>query len=189
MLLVLFQPEFSYLIGSLMKNIAVLLFLLPSMVNGQDLVPMNNPELATVLGLLQELAITPPTSGQPHIVRVYTSPIAIGECDGIVMTCPDVRLFVTVSTGDIGETPVLYELPTQKGWEFKGWSSPVNIGGTSMASFVLHTTLPDANIQPAARKAWRPQEYRVLVSPTSASYIQRFRPNNLLRVKPIKRTP
>lgn len=172
-----------------MKIFAVLFLVLPGMVQGKDLVPVNNPELATVLGLLEELAITPPTPSQPHIVRVYTAPIVIGECDGTVKSCPDVRLFVTVSTGDIGETPVLYQLPNHKGWGFKGWTRPANIEGKSMAGFVLHTTLPGANIQPAERKAWRPLEYRVFVSPVSASYVSRFRPNNLLSVKPIKDTP
>jgi len=156
-----------------MKFLVILLLLFPIVASAHDLAPVKKPELATVLGLLDELATTPPSSGQPYIVRIYAAPTGVYECGGTVDSCPDVRLFVTVSNGDLGETPVLYQLPMQKGWEFKGWGSPVAIGRTNMASFTVRTTLPDANVELAARKAWHPQEYRVLVSPESASYVQR----------------
>lgn len=156
-----------------MKFLVIPLLLLPVVASAGDLVPVKKPELATVLGLLDVLATSPPDSNQPYIVRVYAAPTSLGECGGTVDSCPDVRLFVTVSNGDLGETPVLYQLPMQKGWEFKSWVSPVANGRTRMASFIVRTTLPEANIEPAARKAWRSQEYRVLVGPESASYVRR----------------
>jgi hypothetical protein len=156
-----------------MKLIALFALFFPIGAFAHDLAPIDKPELATVLGLLDELAITAPASDQPYIVRIYAAPTSVGECGGTVASCPDVRLFVTASYGDLGETPVLYQLPTQKGWEFKGWSSPVTLGQTRMASFIVRTALPETNIDIAARKAWQPQEYRVLISPESASYVQR----------------
>jgi hypothetical protein len=165
-------PPLNSGVRPLMKLLVILLSLFPIVASASDLVPVKKPELAAVLGLLEVLATTPPDSNQPYIVRVYAAPTSVNECDGTVGSCPDVRLFVTVSNGDLGETPVLYQLPMQKGWEFKGWVSPVAKGGR-MASFTVRTTLPEANIELAARKAWRSVEYRVFVSPESASYVRR----------------
>ncbi|CAD2243147.1 hypothetical protein [Xanthomonas arboricola] len=153
-----------------MKLLVLLPLLLPLAASAHDMAPLNNPELATIFGLLQELATTPSTSDQPYIVRIYAAPTGVYECGGTVSSCPDVRLFFTVSYGDIGETPVLYQLPARKGWKFKGWSEPSAAGGMQMASFTVQTTLPDSNIDLEASKAWRPQEYRVLASPEAASY-------------------
>jgi len=153
------------------KVFVILLLLLPVTCFGHDLAPVNKPELAAVLGLLDELATTPASSDQPYIVRVYAAPVSVGECDGTVASCPNVRLFITVSNGDLGEVPVLYQLPLQKGWLFVGWSRPVTVGRIQMASLVLRTTVPGSNIEPAARNAWRSQTYRVLVSPASSSYV------------------
>ena len=156
-----------------MKALVILLLLFPVASFGHDLAPVNKPELATVLGLLMELATTPAGSDQPYIVRIYAAPVSVGECEGTVASCPNVRLFITVSNGDLDEVPVLYEMPLQKGWRFKGWSSPVTVGRIRMASFVLRTTLPDSNVAPVARKSWHPQTFRVLVSPASSSYAVR----------------
>lgn len=154
-------------------KLLVLLLLFPLVAPAGELPRVRKPELASVLGFLDVLATSSGDSEQPYIVRIYAAPTSINECDGTVDSCPDVRLFVTVSNGDLGETPVLYQLPLQKGWEFKGWVRAEADGRTRMASFVVRTTLPDANIEPAVRKAWHPQEYRVLVSPESGSYVQR----------------
>ena len=155
-----------------MKILALLLLFFPLVASAEDLNPVEKPELATVLGLLDELATTARISQQPYIVRVYAVPIGILECGGSVASCPDVRLFVTVSHGDLGETPTLYQLPTQKGWEFRGWSNPVTIGGTSMVTFTVRSALPETNIDRAAREGWHSEEYRVFVSPESASYVR-----------------
>ena len=154
-----------------MKVLIFLTLLFPLIASAHDLTPVDKPELATVLGLLDELATTSPSSDQPYTVRIYAAPTGIYECGGTVVSCPDVRLLITVSYGDLGETPVLYQLPMQKGWEFKSWSSPITAGDTRMANFIVRTTLPETNIDLAARKAWHSQEYRVLVSPESASYV------------------
>jgi hypothetical protein len=155
-----------------MKLLVLLTLLLPLGASPHDLARVQKPELATVLGLLEELATTPPSSDQPYIVRIYAVPTGVYECGGTVASCPDVRLFVTVSSGDLGETPALYQLPAQKGWEFKGWSGQSAKGDSRMAGFTVRSTLPPANIDLEARTAWRAREYRVLVSPESASYVR-----------------
>jgi hypothetical protein len=104
---------------------------------------------------------------------MFSVPVGIYECGGTVESCPDVRLFVTVSFGDLGETPVLFEMPPQKGWEFVEWATPSGVGKDQMARFVVRTAIPGSNIDLEARRAWRPVEYVVLVSPGSASYVRR----------------
>lgn len=154
-----------------MKVLLVPLLLAASAATAAGLSPQKKPELAAVLGLAEELAHTPASSTQPYIVRVFAAPREVGECGGSVATCPDVRLLITVSSGDLGERPSLFELPVQKGWQFIGWSAPGSLGGEPAAAFTVRTTLPDANVDPAARKAWRPRTYRLLVTPESASYV------------------
>ena len=156
-----------------MKALAFLLLcMLPLAASPHELSRVRDLKLATVLGLLEQLATTPPMSDQPHIVRIYAVPDFVGECDGAVSTCPDVRLFITVSNGDLGEAPTLYQLPKQKGWEFVGWSPPTKVGKVQESSFVVRSTLPESNVDPASRAAWRPTEYHVRVSPSAASYVQ-----------------
>ncbi len=156
-----------------MKYLAALVFLLPAIPFAHDLPASKNVSLASTLGLLEELANTEPASEQPYIVRIFAVPEAVLECGGPVASCPNVKLYITVSYGDLGESPVLYQLPASKGWKFIGWSQPVDAGKTRMANFKLRTTLPEANVSPEARKAWRSREYHVLVSPTGAFYTER----------------
>lgn len=157
-----------------MKTLAFLLLCtLPLAASSHELLRVKDVKLATVLGLLEQLATTTPTSDQPHIVRIYAVPDFVGECGGVVSTCPDVRLFIAVSNGDLGEVPALYQLPSQKGWEFVRWSPPTKGGQIQESSFVVRSALPGSNIDPASRAAWRPIEYHVRVSPSAASYVQR----------------
>ncbi len=156
-----------------MKFLALISLLLAMPAASHELLRLEKPELATVLGLHEELASTTPRSEQPYFVRVFSVPVGVYECGGSVESCPNVRLFVTVSFGDLGETPALFELPAQKGWEFVGWVTSSGSGEQRMASFKLRTTLPEANIDLVARRAWTAEEYSVLVSPGSASYVRR----------------
>jgi hypothetical protein len=135
-----------------------------------DLVPVKNAQLASVLGLLEEISPESPAPEQPYIVRVFAAPVIVGECQGAVSSCPDVRIFVTVSTGDLGDAPVLYELPVAKGWEFMGRDKPATAAGRTMSGFTVQTALPDSNVDAPARNAWHPKVYHVLISPTAASY-------------------
>lgn len=147
-----------------------MLALAPLAAQCADLMPVKDARLATVLALSEEISPRPPAADQPLFVRVYAAPDTIGECGGNVASCPDVRLFIAVSSGDLGETPVLYELPAAKGWEFVGWDRPTPSTGQAEARFTVRTALPESNIEEAARKAWRPSVCHVRVSPTAASY-------------------
>ena len=148
-----------------------LLMVVPAMAS--NLQPIRNHALASVLGLGVELAQTSPTSGQPHMVRVYAAPDDIGECDGSVESCPDVHLYVSVSDGDLGETPTLFKLPAQKGWAFVRWIPPGNGNRRErMTGLVIRTTLPDSNIDPRARAAWHARYYRILVDTSGGSYVE-----------------
>jgi hypothetical protein len=156
-----------------MKLLALLFLLLAMPSAARELARVEDPELATVLGLQHELGTSSPRSEQPYFVRVFSVPVGVYECGGSVESCPDVRLFVTVSFGDLGETPALFELPAKKGWQFVGWLTPSGSGDERMASFSVRTTLPETNIDPEARRAWSAEQYLVLVSPGSASYVRR----------------
>lgn len=126
--------------------------------------------MATTLGLLEELTPRGPRVDQPYVVRVFAVPNQVGECGGDVANCPDVRLYITVSNGDVGETPVLYQLPSSKSWEFVGWSKSTKAGRLASVGFRPRTSLPESNISPEARNAWRAREYRLLVSTEFATY-------------------
>ena len=156
-----------------MKYLAALILLLSASTWARDLVALKSQNLATTLGFLEELTPRPPSVDQPYFVRIFAVPTEVGECGGDVSTCPDVNLYITVSNGDLGERPVLYQLPNSKGWEFVGWTKPGKAGQMPSVGFKLRTTLPESNISPEARKAWRAREYRLLVSTESASYTER----------------
>ena len=150
--------------------LAVALAMAPLTAMCADLTPVKDGRLAAVLGLSEEISPKPGASNLSLFVRVYAAPVLIGECDGNVVSCPDVRLFITVSSGDLGETPVLYELPAAKGWEFVGWDKPGTSNGQAKVGFTVRTMLPESNVEASARKAWRSKTCRVLASPEAASY-------------------
>ena len=151
-----------------MKKFAAVMILLPSLAFAGTLSPSKNQYLATTLGLLEQLASAAPD--QPYFVRVFAVPEAVLECGGTVNSCPNVKLYITVSTGDLGEPPVLFQLPASKGWEFVRWSKPVKVNGTPVVGFTVRTALPGANIETQARKSWHPRVYQVQVSPASATF-------------------
>jgi hypothetical protein len=146
------------------------LAVMPLVASSADLSPVKDSRLATVLALSEEISPKVPVGEQPYFVRLFAAPVLIGECGGTVSSCPNVRLFVAVTAGDLGETPVLYELPTAKGWEFIGWDKPVTLNGQAMEGFTVKTALPESNVDASARNAWRPKVCRVFVSPVAASY-------------------
>lgn len=155
-----------------MKSILILAILAVTSTSAMcaDLPPIKDVRLASVLGLSEEISPKLPTIGMPLFVRVYAAPSFIGECDGSVASCPDVRLFVSVSSGDLGETPALYELPAAKGWDFKGWDKSEASSDKTRVGFVVQTALPESNIEASDRKAWHSESCHVLVSSEAASY-------------------
>lgn len=148
----------------------VSLAVMPLVASSADLTPVQDSRLATALGLSVEISSKAPAAEQPYFVRVFAAPVVIGECGGTVSSCPEVRLYVAVSAGDLGEVPVLYELPAAKGWEFSGWDKSVTLNGKAMVGFTVKTALPETNVEASARNAWHSKVCQVLVSPVAASY-------------------
>ena len=151
-----------------MKRLLAVVLLGPLVAFADNLKPIPQPRLADALGWLQEL--TPnessPSDGPagPWPVRLFAVDTESWECQGTVQSCPDVRLYISVSTGDLGDHPVLFEMPLAKGWRFVRWMEPSD----RMTRFVIRTALPESNMEPAAAKKWRPIEYQVSVSPDRA---------------------
>lgn len=134
------------------------LVLFPLTVQATEMTRVKNAELATTLSLLTELA-------HKEGIRVFSVPVAAAECWGTIKSCPDVKLLVAVSPDAMYQEPTLYQLPPSKGWEFVRWVKP--------GSFVVRTTLPEANIERKEREKWGTTEYLVTVSSNNASYESR----------------
>ncbi|MEE4245196.1 MAG: hypothetical protein V2I33_07280 [Kangiellaceae bacterium] len=93
------------------------------------------------------------------IINIIQTWEEVAECGGTYESCPNARLFITSSSGDLYETPHLYELPKSKGWAF-----------VSSQDFEHHfyitikTTLKHANVSIESRRQWRSQSYTLKVS-------------------------
>jgi hypothetical protein len=124
----------------------------------------KHPRLAEALSWGTQLAETDPAAGQPYFARLWAVPTTIAECDGPVESCPDVRLYIALTSGDLGEDPTLYELPLAKGWAFLGWDKPPSPNIAGNTRFSIATALPDDQISDAARARWKPTVYRVTVN-------------------------
>ena len=133
------------------------------LVKAEDLTQIKNDDLAMILGAGNKIFESEPMSTLPVLIRAYTSPAYIGECWGKIESCPDVRLFITVTTGELYDVPQLYELPKEKGWKYVSHSAP-NKGKVQL---VFVTTLPGANIDQKARNAWMAKKYTITVGNTS----------------------
>lgn len=137
----------------------------------------NRAGLAAALAWGTQLAETGPGAGQPYFVRVWAVPSQMNECDGPVASCPDIRLYVAVSGGDLGDSPALYELPPAKDWTFLGWDNSASTEAPSFSRFSIGTALPEANVSAEARMAWRSTVYRVSISPSTGTFTtERARP-------------
>ena len=138
-----------------MKTVSALLLLFPLAVQSAEMEQVKNAELATTFSFLTELA-------HKNGIRIFSVPVAAAECWGAIKSCPDVKLFVVLSPEALYQEPVLYQLPKSKGWEFVRW--------IKSGSFVIRTTLPEANIDQNERARWRTSEYFVTVDSNNASY-------------------
>jgi len=147
-----------------MKTSGVLLLLIPALAVAADLPPLKKTELATVLALQREISTSNPSESS-YFVRVFEAPVEIGECGGSIASCPDVRLLISASTGDLLDTPVLYELPRAKGWQFVRWLPPDDARATGL---VVRTELPEANIDPDERGKWHSTECSVWITTEKA---------------------
>ena len=132
------------------------------MVAAENLYPSDNLELARALSngsaLASKISIR---GGAVHTIRIIAVPDAIGECSSSIDSCPDWRLYFTLSTGDLYDEPSLYQLPLAKGWAFDSWCENSDPYTTE---FRVRTSLPDANIDAKARESWSQRTYQVTVT-------------------------
>ena len=132
------------------------------MVAAENLHPSDSLELTRVLSngsaLASKISIR---DGVVHTIRILAVPDAIGKCSSSIESCPDWRLYFTVSTDDLCDEPSLYQLPLAKGWVFDSWLDNPDPYTTE---FRVLTSLPDANIDAKARESWSQRSYQVTVT-------------------------
>lgn len=114
--------------------------------------PLDDDDLTIALAYGTEIADSTDEPGASYVVRVYAVPEEIGECWGSLDSCPDWRLYIAVSTGDLYEKPFLYRFINSKGWEFLGWQ---DTNEAQTTSFRVATEMPGANLDADARQKWK----------------------------------
>ena len=154
-----------------MQHHAIALLLVCAIEAGaKPLAPVPNNMLASVLAHQSELANGTDGAAGAILVRVYAAPVRLGECDGTISSCPNVRLLVSVAPMEgVNGQPRLYSLPPAKGWKILGWNSEVN---SNLAVFDVATELPTANVTQQERAAYQSVTYRVRVGAKTAYFEQ-----------------
>ena len=136
----------------------------PPSVAKQPLTQASSREQALLLGTIEELINYKPFIDTPHRVRVFAAQTSVGKCWRTLESCPNVRLLISVATGDLYDTPKLYELPPEKGWTVVKTMKTVE----NTIGIILKTELPDGNISRSEKSDWKPKQYTVWLglSPT-----------------------
>lgn len=138
-----------------MRNlIAILLLSYSHFVDSSELVKNTDIDLAYILGTQEVLH----ESKGFHFVQVIQTWETISECGGTYQSCPNARLFILVSTGDLYEPPRLYELPKSKGWKVvDSWETE------NERYILLQTTLRHANVSVESRATWVSKKYKIAI--------------------------
>ena len=132
---------------------------------------VRNADLAVALTYHREISDKSSRPRSAYRIRVFQVPTSLGECGGQIDSCPDVILYLTVSAGDLDETPSLFRLPPAKGWAFVGWLTTCpSMSGVQQSGFRVRTTLPGANIAPSERSRWVAEAYGVCADMASGSF-------------------
>lgn len=143
-------------------RILILTTLLASTAGASEWRHIENKDLEIALAYGIELANSDSAPVSYPFIRLYAVPEVVGECGGTVESCPDWRLYMTVSMGDLYEEPLLFQFPSSKGWEFMGWQQTDE---PQLTRFKVATTLPGANIDSAAREDWHAEVHEISVGP------------------------
>ncbi len=138
-----------------MKYLLILLILFSGSIQSKELEKNPNIKLAHVLSTMTVLY----ESKTFPMVQVIQSWEEISECGGPYESCPNARLFITSTMGDLGEPPLLYELPKSKGWKII--STEHKEKGLHI---ILNTTLNHANVSAESRAKWKSKMYVVRIS-------------------------
>ena len=124
-------------------------------INAVTLSKSKNSELALILSTFEVLY---KSNTFPNVMVIETWE-EISECGGPFESCPNARLFVIVSNGDLYEVPSLYELPKSKGWKFIDFFEKDNFYLLSVG-----TTLERANASLESRETWKSKKYTLKIS-------------------------
>lgn len=138
-----------------MKKLALIVLLYFSACAYSDELMRSDDGLAHNLSTMNVLY---ESSGLP-IVNVIQSWEEVSECSGPWQSCPNSRLFISSSMGDLHESPLRFELPTAKGWRVMQTTETENELVVS-----LLTTLPDTNVSAKSRKEWSLKKYNLQIS-------------------------
>ena len=138
-----------------MKKFILCILLSVSFAQANELNKSDNLELSYLLGTMRTLF----ESNDLPFVRIIESSEEIMECGGTFESCPNSRLFIVTSMGDLGEAPLLYELPKSKGWKL---ASNKIVNGERRLTLI--TTLDHANVSIKSRSQWQSKTYKVRVS-------------------------
>jgi hypothetical protein len=140
-----------------MRHILFIIVLISTSIFANELKRSKNQELAYVLGTMNILYSSKNLGKDPIYVTVIQSYEEIGECWGKIDSCPNSRLSIITSMGDLYEAPQLYVLPVSKGWEFVSR----NITGNGELIIKVKTVLPSNNIEPKERESWIGKTYNL----------------------------
>jgi hypothetical protein len=154
--------------------IFLLLMMLPVFASPQQLTDIRDEHLAQMLANMVVLA-DDADAGNSYKIRVIEVPAEFGQCSGSIMSCPDVELYIVVAANSTQMEPHLYKLPNAKGWKFDNWSI-LSLRGSGCGAngkgndigLILETALPNANIDPRERRAWKSTIYDILIAPDCA---------------------
>lgn len=138
-----------------MKKFILCILFSTSFAQANELNRSDNLELSYLLGTMRTLF----ESTEFPYIRIIESSEEIMECGGTFESCPNSRLFIVTSMGDLGEAPLLYELPKSKGWKV---SSNELVSGERHLTLV--TTLDHANVSMESRSKWQSKTYKIRVS-------------------------
>jgi len=137
------------------KKFILCILFLASFAQANELKRSDNLELSYLLGTMRTLF----ESKEFPYIRIIESSEEIMECGGTFESCPNSRLFIVSSMGDLGEAPLLYELPKSKGWKV---SSNEIVNGERHLTLI--TTLEHSNVSMKSRSKWQSKTYKIRVS-------------------------
>jgi len=96
----------------LFLKIVVFLFIFSSVSYGSEFEKSEDNDLAHILATMEVLY----QSDSLPKIQVIQSRETIGECSVSYKECPDAKLFIVINDTDLSDTPLLYTLPSAKGW-------------------------------------------------------------------------
>lgn len=150
--------------------ITILALFVAKPVLASELAVVKDPRLVNLLNNFEVLA---ETKEPPYVARVIRLR-ELGECDGTPQSCPEVNLYITVSTLDEDPDQKLYSLPKAYGWDFVDWRSrPRKEGRDAFIVLELRKKVISKNPK---ESWWEEQRVEVRVNPWKGHF-KEVKPN------------